>query len=827
MSKNVNEKRIINQVPSSPRMSTERTSRLLKIHMLTPRWVSIDRACLYTEAFIKHDSDPLPIRRAKAYRYVLENIPIAIQTGEILVGSLTERPNGAILFPEVSTSGMRPSRKLDRVIRNTVSAIAGVVIRLVGFIFPRIKGLQTTVDLFIELMLDNFETRPTHPFRIEDQARSKLFGLIRFWKKRSAVARFQKLMSSNVRERTGMQQLVFAVLHQFTGGVKQFYADFGKIAEMGVQTLLDEVNDGIAHAENPEKVRFYESSAIALQGLLSFSNRYASLADSMADAATEANEREKLRRIAEICRNVPRQPAKTFREAFQSIWFTYLALVFDDGGMEIPFGRLDQILWPFYQDDLAAGRITKGEATEIIESFFIKASEMEYFLDNAGNRVEDGNSARMTLTLGGIGRDGQDSTNELSYLFLDVAGRAKTLQPNVAIRIHPTTRADFYERVMEVIACGANTIQLFNDEAIIAGFTRKDIALEDARDYILTGCVQPLPFGAYGSTCASHIYLPRTLLLFLTRNKLTYRSYNEFLDAYKDFMKKIIQDDVAGISEVDEAHLVLPNPLVSAHVPGSLEKGIDVKEGGARYNLTGISLSGLGTLADSLQVIETLVFNDRTHSLADIVKMTKMDFQGFEIDRQHILNKIPKYGNDIPEVDNRASDFTSFVADELEKYSTFRGGEFLLGLHTEANHVLFGLFTGSTPDGRRNGDPWSVGAGSASGRDKSGYTAFLNSVVYNDFSRVSGGTSVNIRVNPNLIIGEGQLSRFGSMIQAYFKKGGPHIQANIVSSETLKDAQLNPERYSDLLVRISGFSARFVELTRETQNEIISRSEQS
>ncbi len=827
MSSNVNEKRILDQVPTSPRMSTERTNRLLKNHLLIPRWVSIDRACLYTEAFIKHSSDSLPIRRAKAYRYVLENIPIAIQTGELLVGSLTERPNGAILFPEVSINGMRTSKKTDHMIRNTVSAIAGVVIKLLAFLFPRIKDLQTTVDLFIELKLDSFESRPTHPFKIDKQARRELHGLIRFWKKRSAVARFQKLMSTKVRRRTGMKQLVFAVLHQFTGGVKQFYADLGKIVEFGAQTLLDEVNVGVAHAANSEKARFYEASAIALQGLLSFSDRYASLADSMADTVAKANEREELRRIAEICRNVPRKPAKTFREAFQSVWFTYLALVFDDGGMEIPFGRLDQILWPYYRDDLAAGRLTKGEAIEIIEAFFIKASEMEFLLDNAGNRIEDGNSARMTLTLGGIGRDGQDSTNELSYLFLDVAGRARTLQPNVAIRIHPTTQTDFFDSAMEVIASGANTIQLFNDETIITGLTSKAVVPEDARDYIITGCVQPLPFGGYGSTCASHIYLPRTLILFLKGNKLTYRSYNEFLDAYKDFMKIIIKDDVAGIAEVDEAHLVLPNPLVSACVPGSLERGIDAKEGGARYNLTGISLSGLGTLADSLQAIETLVFKDRTHSLSDIVKMTKKNFYGFEIDRQHILNKIPKYGNDIPEVDNRASGFTDFVVDELEQYSTFRGGKFLLGLHTEANHVIFGLFTGSTPDGRRMGDPWSVGAGSASGRDKSGYTAFLNSVVNTDFNRVSGGTSVNIRVNPNLLKGKDQLNRFGSMIQTYFKKGGPHIQANIVSTETLKDAQLHPERYSDLLVRISGFSARFVELTRETQNEIIARSEPS
>jgi formate C-acetyltransferase len=625
-----------------------------------------------------------------------------------------------------------------------------------------------------------------------------------------------------------MRQLAYLAAHQFSGGVKQFSADFGMIAEKGIEALLEEAKAGITQGEKPERVRFYESAAISLEALLTFANRYADLAQSLANAAIDAKEREELRQIAEICRNVPKRPAKTFREAFQSIWFTYLALVFDDGGMEVPFGRLDQVLWPYYRDDLAAGRLTRDEAIELVEAFFIKASEMEYFLVNAGMRGEDGNSARMTLTVGGMGRDGQDATNELSSIFLDVAGRAKTLQPNVAIRIHSKTPPAFYDRVMAVIASGANVLQLFNDEIVIAGLMRnKQIRFEDARDYILTGCVQPLPFGAYGSSCASHIYLPRTLLLFLGESKLTYESFAEFMEAFKDFFKKIIAGDVAAIAATDEAHLLLPTSLVSAVVPGSLEKGVDVKEGGARYNLTGVSLLGTGTLVDSLQVIETLVFKEQTHSLDQIMKMIKIDFHGYEVERQRILNKVAKYGNDNPEVDQRAGEFTRFVADELEPYTTFRGGKFLLGMHSEATHVVMGLLTGATPDGRRQGEPLSVGAGSTSGRDRSGYTAFLNSVLHNDFTRVNGGSSVNIRVNPRLLEGESQRRRFGDMIHTYFQSGGPHIQVNVVSTETLRDAQLHPEQYGDLLVRISGFSARFVELTRQTQDEIIARSEQS
>ena len=470
---------ITNQSPS--RMSTARTSRLLKNHLEIPRWVSVDRARLYTEAFIEHASDPLPIQRAKAYRHVLENIPIAIHPGELLVGGLTERPNGALLFPEVNAMDMKPSRKYQPAIKKTASAITSGALQGMSVLSPRMKSqkLHSMIDLILEVMFDTFESRPTHPLKIEDGARQELRKLVRFWQKRSAFIQAQKLQSPEVRRRTGMRQLAYLAAHQFSGGVKQFSADFGMIAEKGIEALLEQAKAGITRGEKPERVQILRVGCDRLEALLTFANRYADLAQSLADAAIDAKEREEFRQIAEICQNVPKRPAKTFREAFQSIWFTYLALVFDDGGMEIPFGRLDQVLWPYYRDDLAAGRLTQAEAIEIVEAFFIKASEMEYFLVNAGMRGEDGNSARMTLTLGGMGRDGQDATNELSSICLDVAGRVKTLQPNVAIRIHPKTPPDFYDRVMAVIASGANVLQLFNDEIVIAGLMQsKQILIE-------------------------------------------------------------------------------------------------------------------------------------------------------------------------------------------------------------------------------------------------------------------------------------------------------------------------------------------------------------
>ncbi|MBI5592035.1 MAG: hypothetical protein HY881_16340 [Deltaproteobacteria bacterium] len=806
-------------------MSSPRTQARYQAHRAAPRWVSTTRAEMFTRSYRSNPTDPLVIRRAKAYAHTLEHLPIAIHHGELLVGGLTERPNGAILFPETNTSGMRPARRLDGLLKKTVSLGVSAIVKLASWIAPHAKSQLSLAWFLLDRSFDSFETRPVQPFQIDDPGRKALRRLIRYWKPRSAYQRFRNLLTP--RQRRRQAQFAFTAESQFVGGMFLFNANLGTVVDQGIDALVGQIRQKMAQTTQSEETEFYQAVIISLTGVIRFAERYAALAERSAATAESIHEQEEMREIARICRKVPGQAAESFREAFQSAWFAYLALIFDDGGMEVPYGRLDQILGKFYETDRRSGFLTEAAVTELVEAFFVKASEIEFLLENGVSRVEDGNSGRMTVTIGGIDDQGSDATNGLSAIFLDVAGRAGTIQPNVAVRIHGDTAPDFLRQAMRVIASGANTIQLFNDAVVIDGFVRMGIPLADARDYIISGCVQPVPRGGYGSVCASHIVLPRTLELFLKENRLDFDSYADFLAAYQNFLSGIVADVTGSLRAADQAHLLLPNAFVSALVPGALTMGRDVKSGSGRHNLTGISQTGIGTLVDSLHSIETLVFREQKYGLRQMVAMTSRDFHGYEKERQYILNRVPKFGNDVAEVDVRANMLVHFLNTEIGRYTTFRGGRYVLGLHSEAGHVVFGMLTGATPDGRRQLEALSVGAGVAGGRDRNGYTAFLNSILAIDFDLVAGGSSVNIRVNPRLLENDGLISRFSSLVTSYFKRGGPHLQVNVVSTAVLRAAQARPADYADLIVRISGYSARFVELSRQTQDELISRSEQT
>jgi formate C-acetyltransferase len=396
------------------------------------------------------------------------------------------------------------------------------------------------------------------------------------------------------------------------------------------------------------------------------------------------------------------------------------------------------------------------------------------------------------------------------------------------VRLHKGTPDKFLELVARIMGSGANTVQIFNDETVIQGFTNNDIPLEDARDYLISGCVQQIPAATYGSVCAAHLVLPRILELFLKKNQ-KYQSYEEFYKSYTGYLSYVIKQATITLSKVDKTHQeLLPNTFISALVEGAMQNGRDVKSGGAKHNLTGISLLGLGTLADSLAAVRTAVFERQVYTLEQLKKLLRGNFAGRESDRLYLINKIPKYGNDDDSVDLIARDLANFCATEVKRYTTFRGGKFSIGVHSENGQVVFGYVTGATPDGRKLLEPYSIGAGSARGREKQGYTATLKSVSKLDSSQVISGISVNLRFSPSLFDSDNKIQRFKDMIQAYFfDYGGQNLQTTVVDIKTLQQAQQHPEDFQDLLVRISGYSARFVELTRQTQDEIISRTEYS
>lgn len=764
--------------PDRP-LSSRRTSSLKEALLRSPMEISVERARIATEANREYADRPLAIRRALAYRAVLEKIPIRIYENELIVGGITEKRKGAFLFPETKNTWM---------------------------------GLQ----------IDQFGERAGQPLKISpEEKRILLDDILPYWRGKSAHDQYQSSLSE---ETLDLQKVgAFHTEAQFIGGIFLFNPNYEKIIRGGLDTLLRDM-------AGPGESEFYKSAAIAGRAVINFAARYADLAEKLA-IESNSTRRQELLEIAEICRRVPAQPARTFREALQSFWFVYLGLLFDDGGMEVPFGRLDQVLYPFYEADLAAGRLTRAGALELLEAFCIKASEIVFLLEDSVNLSEDGNTGRLTLTIGGMNREGLDATNDVSRLFLETIANCRTLQPNTAVRLHPGTPADFLGQVVSTMTSGGNNLQVFNDQTVVASMVEHGFSIKDSRNYIVTGCVQPAPESTYGSSCAAGINGPRTLELMISEQAQKgtlggFDSFEAFLESYRNYLFGVTRQVISALEAADSAHELLPNPFVSLVMDGPTENGRDVKNGGTRNNITGVSLLGIANLADSLAVIKKAVFEEGKLTMVKLHELLQANFRGNEATRLHLQKGVPKFGNDEEYVDGIARDLVKALRDELHRNRTHRGGRYSFGLHSEAIHVLFGMFTGATPDGRLAGQPLAPGAGPAHGKDVSGYTASLKSMAALDPVKVVGGTSNNLRFHPDLFSNAAQVKKFEDLLAAYFfDLGGQQLQINVVSSETLKDAQQHPEKYGDLLVRISGYSARFVDLSLATQDEIIARTE--
>lgn len=802
-------------------MSSPRTRKLKKTIQSAQREISTIRGRVYTQIFRDKIDIPLMQRRADAFRALMEEIPINIYDNELIVGGITEKRKGAFLSPETNIEGMSVGGRLNQPVKKVLNYITTSCSKLI-YKMDKFLGMQLkSARILFDMKFDNPENRASHRFIIGKQEKLDLDNtIIPYWKNKNAYSIFRFRLSRE--EKTLMGEFNYLAEHAFGGGVFLFHPNIEKTVQKGLNPIISEVEQYQLIGDKD----FYAALGSSLSAVIKFARRYAELAESKINTTQSPARKAELMKIAEICNHVPANPPRTFHEGLQSLWFIYIAVLNDDCGHEIPFGRWDQVLFPLYEEDLKKGRITRSDALELIECFILKINEIEFLLHNGASFFEDGNSGRLTLTIGGVNSYGEDATNEVSYLFLEALSNCRMIQPNPAVRIHKSTPIKFIDLVTEVMCSGANTVQVFNDETIIEGFTKNGIPLHMARNYILSGCVEPIPEATYGSVCAAHLVLPRTLELFL-KKKGNYNKYEDFYEAYKVYLSGIIKNTSSTLFIVDQTHKeLLPNTFISAITEGPLERGFDVKAGSSEFNLTGISLLGLGTLADSLEVIKKTVFEDQKYTLSTLKRMIKQNFEGYESDRLYLINRIPKYGNDIDEVDFIARDISNFCSDEASKYSTFRNGRYTIGVHSENAHVVLGLVTGATPDGRRQMEPYSIGAGSSRGREKKGYTATLKSVSKLNHNKVISGVSVNLRFNPSLFDTPEKIQRFKNMIIAYFfDYDGQNLQATVVDSATLKLAQQFPNNYQDLIVRISGYSARFIELTKNTQDEIISRTE--
>ena len=684
---------------------------------------------------------------------------------------------------------------------------------------------------FHKRRLNPLETTPAH--------RWKLFATLPFWLNRNIIRKAFP---------TIRQQLTFAIgqltareyqIYE-TGGISHLTPNHEKILAIGLEGFLKEIEAHEQAATAPEQRDFYQAARIATGGLIAFAERYADLARKMAKNEADPGRKADLERIADACKRVPRHGANTFFEAVQAMLLTHISLFQESLGESLCVGRMDQILWPCYQKDLSEGRLTRDQAKEILGAFCIKLSETVPAYPEILAKTLGGLTSYQVVTTGGMDKNGDDATNELSYILLELMDELRMRQPNSHVRIHKNTPKAFYDKVVEVTTGKGSAPALYNDETIIATMQKAGYTLADARNYVAIGCVEPTSQGkTLGSTDAAIINMPLALELALNEGRrfgarrrtgaktmavLQMRTMADVTDAYRTQLRHQLGRLKNDLQAIEKAHAAFhPTPLTSMLIDGCLEKGKCSTSGGAVYNFSGIQGVGVSTVGDSLYAVEKMVFADRAMGLAELVDHLKSGLSNEAVRTR--LRRLEKFGNDHAEADR----WTRFVMDDYadamaEMGQTTRGGRYNAGLYSNTTHIHFANFVGALPNGRRQGEPFASGIAPENGMDRRGPTALVNSMNRLDFTRMANGINFNIKFNALNMKDDAGKNALGSIFRVYFDRGGMQVQANMLDPEMLMAARDNPSLHPHLLVRVSGYSAYFNDLSPEMKDEIIARS---
>ncbi|WP_456478605.1 formate C-acetyltransferase/glycerol dehydratase family glycyl radical enzyme [Geoglobus ahangari] len=765
---------------------------LLVSNIQKPARLSIERAVLYTESMKETEGEPMPIRQAKALKHVLENIPIQILPGEIVVGTMLPDPPGAILFPE------------------------GVGLRIIND-------------------LESLSERETNRLLVsEEDARVLVEEIAPYWENRNIEAFASKLMPDIMEVMLSGSLFVLTEL----AGISHVAVNYPYLLKRGFRWFVEESERRIdeireSGCEDARKLVFYEAAKIAAEGIIRFAERYAGLARKMAEEEDDESRREELLKVAEICERVPAEPPESFHEAVQFVWFVQCALHQENYEQGISMGRIDQYLLPYYLRDVRDGRLSKKEAFEILANLWVKPNEIVPPFDSLLELYFSGQATNQALTIGGVDSSGSDATNELSYLMLEVTKAVPLRQPNVHVRVSSKTPDSFLDKLAEIIAEGKNNVGIFNDEAVFRALRFAGVKEGDAWNYSTIGCVEISPFGnAFTSSDAALINVAKALEYALNggqdmvfgyefgvRSERSLQTLEDVISAFREQLSHIIRLVVTGSNILEYANAcVKPTPLLSLCIEDCFERGKDVTEGGARYNFTGIQAVGIADVADSLAAVEHAL--KKGYTLEEIIEACRRDFDGYE-ELHSVLLSAPKYGND-GEADSYARMVLEMYCDEVSRYRNFRGGRFTAGCYPMTTNVAFGFMTSALPSGRKQGTSLNSGVSPSTGMDREGVTAAIKSVSKINYDKLSNGASFTVNLDSGVLGGKGE-DVIKALIRSFIELGGMHIQFNVLNENVLRKAQEEPEKYRWLLVRVAGWSAYFVELSRNVQDELIAR----
>lgn len=796
---------------------TPRTEKLRARLYRQPPEICLDRARIYTESWRETEGEPLVIRRALALARVLREMTIYIGDGELLVGNHASRPLAVPLFPEFSAFWFKDE-------------------------------------------MDTFASRPQDAFILRDEDKEAFVELGDYWQGKThydqMMGNIERMLPPDVAEafdRDGLHvNQVYHTVISTTDGDGHVALDFPQILSSGFEGLAkkaQQVKKSLdpTVAENVRKRIFLESVVIACNAAADFGRRYAKMARLFAQDCPDAMRRQELIEIAEICDRVPAGPAETFREALQTVWFSFLLAQIESNGHSMSLGRFDQYLYPYFAKDTASGRLSSETAQEWVECFWIKTAELNKLRNWRSTRFKTGYPMFQTLTLGGQTRDGLDAVNDLSYLCLKATGDLKLTSPTVVARIHPGTPEPFlFECCRANLAHGGGLPGLFNDAVAIPTILNLGILMEDARDWAVMGCAEMIVPGKSCSITGGGGYFSLLKLLEITLNNgvnpatglclcpgngdlSEFECYEDLETAFRrqlDWYLKLLPMFAGAISLAYAEGT--PTPLLSAMMTHRIEMAVDHAEGGGpSYNNTQVQGHNTANLGNALAAIKKLVFDEKRISGAALKDAIESNFSGprGEEIRKMLLNQAPKFGNDDDTVDLLTRRAVNWFVEGLKDFRPLRGGVFAPTLQTLSSNVPEGELIGATPDGRRAGEPTADNASPSAGTDVSGVTAAIKSVAKLEHERYPNGTLFNLRVHPSVFEGNEGMGKFSALIRTFFDLGGLQLQFTLVSAETLREAQESPEQYPNLVVKVAGYSALFNMLDRSFQDQLIARTE--
>lgn len=785
---------------------TDRVNKLRDQYWLCTPTIDTERAVSYTKTYKENEAKDACIKRARALYDYLSVRTINILPNELIVGTYGKQPRSVLVSPEILISWYKDE-------------------------------------------LDTMAARPQDPYQISEEDKEILKAeVFPYWEGKTMEDYYIANLSEDVKSVAYNTGIVFGECKS-QAGAGEFAADFsGIILKKGFKALKEEATLRLNELDredisNFEQRLFYQSVIICCDAAKVLSDRYAAKALELSKEEKDTERQKELLKIAEICSRVPYESARSYQEAIQAVWFTQVLLYTEENAPAFTIGRPDQYLYPYYEADLKAGAITETEAQELLECLWIKMAEMIYAISEASSVYYSGYQPFHGLTVGGIQQNGETGVNDISYMALHATMDTRMHVPTINVRVNDNTPEEFLIKVTELVELGTGQPAIFFDKNAMAILKKNGIPEEDLWDWCVAGCVEPQIQGktslwdeggrySYATAVEWALYDGYSKILgrqigLKTGDPRKFKSYGEFENAVEKQLSFMIQMACLNCNVIERAHqLRMPKPFKSLCVEGCMESGADIMNGGAKYNLgPGIEATGVADLADSLAAIKKLVYEDKVIDMSTLIDVLDKDFEEHEDLRQMLISGAPKYGNDDDYVDSIARKFVSLSCDYCEQYKGLNGSKFLNGVVPVIANLPHGLTTWALPSGRKATVPLADGISPYVGYDKNGPSSVIKSVCKVDHIKNGVGTLLNVKLSPSLIKSVTDKKNLISLLKSEGDLGGYHVQFNVVSTETLRQAQKTPQNYADLLVRIAGYSAYFVELREDAQESIIARTE--